>query len=233
MAVILQIWNTRPVQSSAEASHLGALTQTFNLTGFKMHNRGASRRSHSRRQCCSKNKTGPKRTDEITDGFRTCNVTPNTTKRFAQGTLNNIDSMRQAFTFADATAMRTIHANRMNFIKISQGSMLFTNVQNFCHGSNIPIHRVNALESHQLRTVPTSGQFAIKIFHIIVCPDHFISFRVANALNHRGMVLTVRQDHNIRNFSTESSKGGPVRYISRSEQKRCILAVQISQLTLK
>ncbi len=63
-------------------------------------------------------------------------------------------------------------------------------------------------------------------------PDHAIRTAMANALDHRGMVQLVRQDHTAGDFRGQRPKRGPVRHIARGEQQRRLFPVKIGQFTL-
>ena len=52
---------------------------------------------------------------------------------------------------------------------------------------------------------------------------------MADAFDHRGVVLFIRQDHGIRDARAKGGKGGPVRHIAGGKKKRRLLPMQPGQ----
>lgn len=64
-------------------------------------------------------------------------------------------------------------------------------------------------------------------------PDHPLATAVTNAFDHRCMVERIRENDQARNFLTERAEGGPVGDITRGENQRRFLAVEIGKFALE
>jgi hypothetical protein len=78
-----------------------------------------------------------------------------------------------------------------------------------------------------------AAELAVKVFGVVVLPDHLVGAGMADALDHAGVVQRVRQDHRAGDAAAERRERGPVRDIARGEDQRGLLAVQVGQLGLQ
>ncbi len=68
---------------------------------------------------------------------------------------------------------------------------------------------------------------------VVVLPDALFGARMADALDHRGVVLFVRQDDEARNVGAERAERRPVGDIAGGEEQRRFLAVQVGKFALE
>ena len=122
----------------------------------------------------------------------------------------------------------------MDFIDIAHCIMLLAHVQNFGDRSDIAIHRIDALERDQLGLVGIElTQLAVQVFGRIMFPDDALGAAVPDALDHRGVVERIGQDHAVRDACRQGAEGGPVGDIAGREDQRVFLAVQIGQFVFQ
>ena len=89
--------------------------------------------------------------------------------------------------------------------------MLFSHFNDFTHGADITIHGINRFKGNDLRRIGRQAcQFAIQIFRIIMLPDHLFGPRMADALDHAGVIKLIRQDHCIGQTPAQGAESRPV-----------------------
>ena len=68
---------------------------------------------------------------------------------------------------------------------------------------------------------------------VVVTEDVLLAAAVADALDHRGVVLLVGEDHEARDQALQRRERRVIGDIGRGEEERCFLAVQIGKLGLE
>ena len=122
----------------------------------------------------------------------------------------------------------------MHLVQIGHGAVFIGQITNFGNRGDIAVHRIDGFKGDQLGlTLGQCGQLGLEIGKIIVVPDHLLRAGMADALDHRGMVKRVRQDHKTRNFRAKRAQRGPVRHISRGEQQRRLFVMQVCQFAFQ
>lgn len=72
-------------------------------------------------------------------------------------------------------------------------------------------------------------ELCLEIFEIIVFPDHPLATAVTDAFDHRGMVERIGENDEARNFLAKCAECRPVGNVTRREDQRRFLAVQIGK----
>ena len=113
----------------------------------------------------------------------------------------------------------------MHFVEIGDRAELVGDIADLLDRRDVAIHRIDALEGDELGHFgPEFGQLAVEVFRIVMRPDLVRSTAVPDALDHRGMVKRVGEDHAARNSTSERAETGPVRHVAAGEQQRGLLA---------
>jgi hypothetical protein len=96
------------------------------------------------------------------------------------------------------------------------------------------VHRIDALEDDDLRRLERNlPQLLLEMIDIVVPEDVLLAAAMADARDHRGMVLLVGEDHGSRNEPGDGREGRFVCDIGRGEEKRGFLAMQVGELGLE
>ena len=96
------------------------------------------------------------------------------------------------------------------------------------------VHRIDALEDDQL------GRFGrivleqrFQMLRVVMPPDALLAAAMADALDHRGVVLLIGKDHQAGDQLDERRERGVIGDIGRGEDERRLLAVQVGKLGLE
>ena len=163
-----------------------------------MPDRGGGSRRHGGRQCGGKDEAAGKAADEIDQRMASGDIATDDTKGLAQRPLDQGDAVHQPLAFGHAAAARSIHAHGMDLVDVGHRAMLVAHIEDFLDRRDIAIHRIDGFKGHDLgRIGRQTCQLAVQIFGVVVLPDHLLAARVANALDHRGVVELIGQDHRI------------------------------------
>ena len=73
-------------------------------------------------------------------------------------------------------------------------------------------------------------ELLLEMLDVVVAEDVLLAAAMADALDHRGVVLLVGEDHEARNEALQGGERRIVGDIGRGEEERCFLAVQIGKL---
>src|ERR1700756_4844517 len=101
---------------------------------------------------CGEDEAGPTAPEEVDQRCRPGNVAPHHAKGLAQGSLDRGQPMHDTIALGNSSAARAIHANRVDLIEISHRAIPFGDIANLCDRRDIAIHRIDRLETDQLRT---------------------------------------------------------------------------------
>lgn len=186
--------------------------------------------SHRRRE----DEARGKRTYGVADIAGRCDITTHDTKALGQGTVDDVDAMRYRVTLRDATATRSVHADGMDFVDVGHGVVFVGQVANPGDRRNRTVHGIDALEGDQLRLVIGNGcELSLEIIEIVVRENALLAAAIADAGDHRRVVLLVRKDHEPgQQFLNRRQR----RVVSdeRGREKKCrFLAVKVGELPLE
>jgi hypothetical protein len=131
------------------------------------------------------------------------------------------------------SATWTVHADGVDFIKESNGSVLFSKVADSLDGGDTAAHGVDRLESDNLGSfLGNLLELGLKIDEIVVLPNDLLGLGVRNTLNHRGVVGGIGEDDATRKLGTKGSEASVVGDVARRKDKGCLLAVKGGELVL-
>ena len=86
----------------------------------------------------------------------------------------------------------------MHLIEICHGAVAFCKIANMRNGGHIPIHRIDALKSDQLRAMRAgSEQELLEVCHVVVAEDALVAAGLPNAIDHGRMIELVRENDTV------------------------------------
>src|ERR1700730_360074 len=91
--------------------------------------------------------------DVIDKRRRAGDVAAHNAERLGQGALDHGWPVHDAVAFGDATAALPVKPDSMHLIEIGHRAIAIGYVTKFLDRSDIPVHRVDRLEAHELRPV--------------------------------------------------------------------------------
>ncbi len=142
--------------------------------------------------------------------------------------------MHDAVALGDAAAARAVEADRVHFVEIGQRAVLFGEVADRGDRRDMPVHRVDALEGDDLRRGAVElFELRLEVLDVVVAPDALGTATMANAGDHRGVVLLVGEDDGARQQLRQGGERRVVGDIGGGEQQRRFLAVQVGELALQ
>ena len=98
----------------------------------------------------------------------------------------------------------------------------------------MPVHRVDALERDQLRRrAIVLLELGLEVGKVVVAEDALRAAAVADAGDHGGVVLLVREDHKPGQKLRQRRQRRVVGDVGRGKEERRLLAVQIRELSLE
>ena len=96
---------------------------------------------------------------------------------------------------------------------------------------DVPVHRVDALEGNDLGCLDGHRlEKVLEVAEVIVAKDVLQTPAMADALDHRGMVLLVGEDHKARDQADQRREGRLVGDIGAGEEESGFLAVKVGEL---
>ena len=97
--------------------------------------------------------------------------------------------MHGAVAFGDPGAASTVHAYSIDLAEIGHRAKPLGDLANLCDRRDIAIHRINRLETNELRA-PRIGadQTVFEVVRIVMADDLIFGATVPDALDHRGVV---------------------------------------------
>ena len=152
----------------------------------------------------------------------------------AERALDQRDAVHQPALLGNAAAARAVEPDRMDLVEVGHRAVLLGDIEDLADRGDVAVHRVDALEGDDLRPVGLErGELAVEVGRVVVLPDPLLGARMADSLDHRGMVQRVREDHRVRQAGPERAERRPVRDVARGEEQRRFLAVQVGELALE
>src|SRR6202049_1209827 len=163
-----------------------------------------------------------------------CDITADTAKRFAQGSLDNIDTPHRSIAFCDATAARSVKSNSVYFIKIGQRAVALSKRADCLDRRHVAIHRIEALEYDQLRSVLIGRtQQLFEMDDVAVPEDQFFAAGLADTSDQRIVIETIGENQATGKQLRDRRDACFVCHIARREHERRLLAMEIGKLVLE
>ena len=133
-----------------------------------------------------------------------------------------------------AGALLPVGAGRVRLVQIRQGAVFGGQRADLSQRCDVPVHRIDGLEGDDagLRGRQRAEQLA-EVVEIVVAEDRALGPRGADAVDHRGVVALVREDHAALEQASECAQAGLVGDEARREHERGLLAVQVGELVLQ
>src|SRR5262245_2000244 len=157
----------------------------FDLAYFQMSNRGESTGGDCGRERCGKNEARRIRAEGVAAGSARSNIATHHAEALGEGAVDDVDAMHYAVALGDAAATRTVKANRMYLIEISQRAILLGKVADRSDRSDMAVHRVDALEHDDLRRLACDFlEMLLEMLDVVVAEDVLLAAAPPNALNH-------------------------------------------------
>ena len=186
------------------------------------------------RQCGRKDEAAGKATDEIDQVLRRRDIAAHHAERLAERAFDDGDPVHEPFAFGDAAAARSVKADGVDLVDIAHRAVAFADVEDFGDRRNVAVHRIDALECHQLRAAGFDrGEQFVEMRDVVVPELQALRTAVADTLDHRRVVERVRQHDAVGQARGERAECRPVRDIAAGEQQRRFLAVEVGQLGLE
>ena len=207
---------------------------TFPVRCLEMTDRRGRSRAYRRRQRGGEDEAGGVGAHGVDDPCIPGDIAAQAAEGLCERAFENIDAVHDAVALGDTAAARAIHADRMNFIDIGHRAVALGQIADLGQWRDVAVHRIEAFAGDQLWPIRSCGaQQLLKMGHVAVAENLPLAAGLANAFDHRIMVERIRQDQAVRNEPGDRCDAGLVRHIARSEQERCLLAVEIGEFCLE
>ena len=181
-----------------------------------------------------KMKPGGIRADRVAAVAGGGDVAAHDAEALGERAVDDVDAVHDAVALGDAAAARAIEADGMDLIEIGQGAILLGEIADRADRGDVPVHRVDALEGDDLRRGAIELlQLRFEIGEVVVPEDVLRPAAIADAGDHRGVVLLVGEDDAAGQELGERRQCGFVGDEGRREQQRRFLAVQVGELALE
>ena len=156
------------------------------------------------RQRGGEDEAAGKGADEVDEPGRAGDEAADDAEGLAERALDNVDAAHQALALGDTAAARAVHADGMDLVQIGQRTVPFGDVEDRGDRRDVAVHRIDALEGDDFRHVrAVFAKQPVEVGRVVVLPDPPLGLRVADALDHRGMVALVGEDHAAGQVGTE------------------------------
>mmetsp|Transcript_30065 Transcript_30065/g.52801 ORF Transcript_30065/g.52801 Transcript_30065/m.52801 type:complete len:371 (+) Transcript_30065:301-1413(+) len=143
-------------------------------------------------------------------------------------------SVREAAHLGHSAALLSVEAYSVHLIDEGQRAVLVCEVTDFFDGRYISVHGVNAFENDELVSTRVGRrQQVLEVLQVVVSEDVLGHPGVADALDHRGMVVGVGEDLAVGEVLGDGGDGRLVCDESRRKHQRRLFVVDVRQLSLQ
>ena len=222
------------------------LQRAVALVGHLMHDGGARPRHGGRRQRGGEDEARGQRADGVDHGGAARDIAAHAAVGLAERAGDDVDAVQhralglagpvrgEVEVLGDAGAARAVHADGVNFIQKSDGAVALGQVADGGDGADGAAHGVDGLEGDDLGDRGRQGrEFRLQVGDVVVAEDDLARARVADALDHAGVVHAVGQDDAAGQPAAERGQRRVVGHVARREHQRRLLRVQLRQLRLE
>jgi hypothetical protein len=96
---------------------------------------------------------------------------------------DHVDAAHGTVAFADATATRAIHPDRMHFVDVGHRAIAFGQIADETHRRHVTIHGIKAFKHNQLRSVGSGRrQKCVEMQRVVVTENLLLATRLVYAL---------------------------------------------------
>src|SRR5271156_3423365 len=221
-------------ESRLGLSYGGALARALHTGCLAMGDRGCRSRRHRGRQGRREDKSGCVGSDGVHDSTRPGDVATESAIGLGERSLHDVNARHNAIALGHTCAAWPVHANRVYLVEVSHCAIALGKVADCLEGSNVAVHRIDALEDDQLwASGRCSREQLLEMLKVIVAPDLPGTARGAHAFNHRIVIVSVGQDQAIWEESGDRRNTRVVGHIAGSENEGRLLAMQVRKLGLQ
>ena len=139
------------------------------------------------------------RADRVAAGAARGDIAAHHAEALGEGAVDDVDAVHHAVAFGDAAAAWTVQADRMHLIEIGQRAIFLGEVADGGDRRDMTVHRIDALEHDDLGR--PGGHLLEQLFEmldVVMAEDVLLAAAPADALDHRGVILLVGEDHQPR-----------------------------------
>ena len=112
------------------------------------------------------------------------NITSDAAESLGKRAFKHIDVVHDAITLGHARPASAVHPDGVHLIGIGQRSVLFREIADAMHRSNVAVHGVDGFEHDQLRAMTACLlQQAFEMPDVVVAPDQLLAARSAHAFD--------------------------------------------------
>ena len=135
---------------------------------------------------------------------------------------------------SDTSAVRTVKTDSVHLIQEGQCTILLSKVADFFDRADTTTHRVNTLESNDLRgLLRVLRELHLEVFQVVMLEYDPLGARVTQALDHGRVVHAVGEVNAPGKLRAQGREGRVVGNVARREDERSGLAMQGRELSLE
>ena len=136
----------------------------------------------------------------------------------------------RAVALGDTAAARPVHADRVHLVEIGHRAIAFGEIADRRDRRDIAVHRIDRFEGDQLGAV-RSGTFqqGLEMIEIVMAEDLLRGAGTADALDHRGVIELVGEDHAIGQQPRDRADRRLVGDEARGEDQRRLFAMKVGE----
>ena len=186
---------------------------------------------HGGRQRRREDETRRAGSHEVDQGSRSRDIAADHAERLGERSLNHRHAVRDAVARRDARSPRPVHSDRMHLVEIGHRAMLVREVADRRDRRHVAVHRIDRFERDHLGTVRTDRrQLALQVVKVVMGEDDLLRHAVANAGDHRRMVVGVGDENAAGQLRAERRQNGLVRHVAGREEQSRLRPVKIREL---
>ena len=178
---------------------------------------GAGAGHHGRREGSREDESRGERADSVDEFGGCCDVAAHATVGFTERARDDVDAVHdcagwlagsvglEVEVFGDAGAVWAVHADGVDFVEEGDGAVFVCQVADGFDGADGAAHAVDGFEGDDFGDVEGEGRkLGFEVDQVVVFEDDLFGARVADPLDHGGVVLGVGEDDAVGEFGAES-----------------------------
>ena len=161
-----------------------------------MADRGQRAGGDGRRQRGGEDEARRVGADRVAAGGARGDVAAHHAEGLGQRAVDDVDAVHDAVAFGDAAAARAVQADGMHLVEIGQRAVLLGEVADRVDRRDVAVHRIDALERDDLRACRRDLlEQLFEMLDVVVAEDVLLAAAAPDALDHRGVIVLVGEDH--------------------------------------